>query len=119
MVNSYGIEDALEKATFTKLRNTGELLTLSDRHNGKNCPDNKTLLKIAISSITAIRWNPIGQWDTLDSGVMRLSSRQCGCWIIHGKVKTQLNFTQGDLRYTTDDFFTSYIAQHPKTSEID
>ena len=39
------LQDNLDKETFERLRDAGELLTISDHHDGNNCPAGKTLTK--------------------------------------------------------------------------
>ncbi len=109
------LEEKLDKETFAKLRDAGELLTLTDSHNGKTCPAYKTLLKCAKSSILCMVWNPIGKWDTLDNGVLKLASRECYLTIYKaGGFQIKLNYSQGDFRYSTDDYITSYLAKVPQ-----
>ena len=109
------IEKTLGEEVFSKLRDAGELLAISDVHNGKNCPAEKTLLKCAKSSIACMMWSPIGKWETLDNGVMRLSSPTCYLNVYKNNgLKITLNYTEGDLRYSTDDYITSYLAKEPE-----
>lgn len=109
------LQDKVDTETFAKLRDAGELLTLSDAHNGKNCPAYKTLLKCSKESIACMMWNPIGKWDTLDSGVMKLASRECYL-IVYKKngLQIKVNYSEGDFRYSTDEYITSYVAKVPQ-----
>jgi hypothetical protein len=109
------IQKTIGEEAFVKLRDAGELLAISDVHNGKNCPAEKTLLKCAKASIACMMWNPIGKWETLDNGVMRLSSSICELTVFKNNgLEIKLSYTEGDLRYTTDDYITSYLAKTPQ-----
>ncbi len=109
------LQDTIDNETFLKLRDAGELLALSDNHNGKNCPADKTLLKCAKESIACMMWNPIGKWDTLDSGIMKLASTTCYLTVYKKNgLQIKVSYSQGDFRYSTDDYFTSYVAKAPQ-----
>ena len=97
---------------FDKLRDAGELLAISDYHDGQNCPAGKTLTKCNQALIGCIQWNPIGKWEMLSNGVLRLVSDTCGVTVYRTNgVKIVFSFSKGDLRYTTKEFLTCYSTK--------
>ncbi len=103
------LQDNLDEKTFARLRDAGELLAISDHHDGKNCPAGKTLTKCNQALIGCIQWGPIGIWKMLDNGVLRLESETCGVTVYRTNgVKIVFKFSKGDLRYTTKEFLTCY-----------
>lgn len=109
------VSEVMGKDVFEKLRDNGNLLAISNTHNGKNCPANKQLLKCNLDTVTCMQWGPIGQWDTLDNGVLRLASEVCELVFYKTNgLKIQLRFSRGDLRYVAGDWMTMYLANKPE-----
>lgn len=104
---------------FTKARDEGLLLTLSNEHNGKNCPAGKQLIKCNMNTVVTMAWGPIGEWEVLDSGVMKLASAECGLTLYKTNgMKIQISFSKGDLRYSVGDWMTMYATKRMEVSKI-
>lgn len=102
---------------FEKIRDEGLLLSISNEHTGKNCPANKQLLKCNLNTVTCMQWGPIGKWDVLENGVMKLASDVCELTFYKTNgLKIQCRFSKGDLRYNSGDWMTMYIANKPEYS---
>lgn len=97
---------------FDKLRDAGELLSISDHHDGHNCPTGKSLVKCNKALIGCLAWGPIGKWEMLDNGVLRLESDVCELTVYRSNgVKIEMSFSKGDLRYSTNEFLTCYLTK--------
>ena len=104
---------------FVTARDEGFLLALSNEHNGKNCPSGKQLLKCNLNTVSAMEWSPIGEWDTLDSGVMKLASDACGLTFYKTNgMKIHVAFSKGDFRYQVGDWLTMYPKKKIEVSKI-
>jgi hypothetical protein len=113
------IEKTIGEEVFTKLRDAGELLALSNNHNGKNCPAGKKLVKCNMNTVVTMVWGPIGKWDTLDNGVLRLASAECYLTLYKTSgLKLDIQFSQGDLRYAVGDWLTMYMRDAPKSQML-
>ena len=111
------IQEKMGKDVFEQLREEGNLLSITNNHNGKNCPRDKQLLKCNLDTVTCMQWGPIGHWDTLDSGVLRLESDVCElAFYKTNGLKIQCKFSKGDLRYVDGNWMTMYIAKKPDYS---
>ena len=81
-------------------------ISLSNDHNGKNCPAKKQLIKCNMKTVVTMSWGPIGEWGTLDNGVMRLTSDVCDLTIYKTNgMKVHVIFSKCDFRYQVGDCF--------------
>jgi len=112
-------KEIVGKAQFEKARDEGFLLSLSNDHNGKNCPTGKQLIKCNLNTVSAMSWSPIGEWDTLDNGVMKLASDVCRVTFYKTNgMKIDVSFSKGDFRYQVGDWLTMYAANKMEVSKI-
>jgi hypothetical protein len=112
-------KEIVGKAQFEKARDEGLLLALSNEHNGKNCPARKQLIKCNMNTVVTMAWGPIGEWDVLDNGVMRLESDVCELTLYKTNgMKIHVSFSKGDLRYNVGDWMTMYSAKKMEVSKI-
>jgi hypothetical protein len=49
-------KEIVGKDQFTKARDEGFLLSLSNDHNGKNCPTGKQLIKCNMNTVVTMAW---------------------------------------------------------------
>lgn len=112
-------KEIVGKDQFEKARDEGFLLSLSNDHNGKNCPAKKQLIKCNMNTVVTMAWGPIGEWDTLDNGVMRLESDVCELTLYKTNgMKIHVGFRKGDFRYQVGDWLTMYAAKNMEVSKI-
>ena len=112
-------KEIVGKAQFEKARDEGFLLSLSNDHNGKNCPAGKQLIKCNLNTVSAMSWGPIGEWDVLDNGVMKLASDVCELMFYKTNgMKIHVAFSKGDFRYQVGDWLTMYAAKKMEVSKI-
>ena len=104
---------------FAKARDEGFLLSLTNDHNGKNCPSGKQLIKCNMNTVVTMTWSPIGEWDTLENGVMKLASNTCELSLYKTNgMKIHVAFSKGDFRYQVGDWLTMYAAKKMEVSKI-
>ena len=112
-------KEIVGKDQFAKARDEGFLLSLSNDHNGKNCPTGKQLIKCNMNTVVTMSWSPIGEWDTLDNGVMKLASDVCELMFYKTNgMKIHVAFSKGDFRYQVGDWLTMYAAKKMEVSKI-
>lgn len=112
-------KDVIGSEQFAKARDEGLLLSLSNEHNGKNCPSGRQLIKCNMSTVVTMSWGPIGEWDVLDNGVMKLASDVCELTLYKTNgMKIQVSFSKGDFRYQVGDWLTMYSKKKIEVAKI-
>lgn len=112
-------KEIVGKDQFEKARDEGFLLSLSNEHNGKNCPSKKQLIKCNMKTVVTMAGGPIGEWDTLDNGVMRLASEVCDLTLYKTNgMKVHVSFSKGDFRYQVGDWLSMYATKTMEVSKI-
>jgi hypothetical protein len=55
-------KELVGKDQFKKARDEGFLLSLSNDHNGKNCPVKKQLIKCNMNTVVTMSWAQLASW---------------------------------------------------------
>lgn len=119
IIDCMNCKEIVGKVQFEKARDEGFLLSLSNDHNGKNCPAGKQLIKCNLNTVSAMSWGPIGEWDVLDNGVMKLASDVCELMFYKTNgMKIHVAFSKGDFRYQVGDWLTMYSTKKMEVSKI-
>lgn len=112
-------KEILGNDQFEKLKEEGLLLTPTNEHNGKDSPAGKQLIKCNMNYVDIMKWDPIGEWDTMENGVMKLNSDICRLELYKTNgIKLQIEFSKGDFRYQVGDWLTMYSRKKMEISQI-
>lgn len=104
---------------YEKLRDEGLLLSRTNEHNGKECPAGKQLIKCNMTTVVTMKWDPIGEWEHMENGVMKLTSDLCFEELITSNgMKITVRFSKGDFRYQEGDWLTMYTQKKMEISKI-
>ena len=118
-LNLMNQKEMIGNEQFEKLRDEGLLLKPTNEHNGKDCPIGKQLIKCNLTSVVTMKWDPIGEWDTMENGVMKLVSDVCRLELFKTNgMKIQIEFSKGDFRYQVGDWLTMYSQKKMEVSKI-